>query len=230
MAIKTTFRSEKEFRSITKLIAEELRGAIVAGKIAPGEQLIEDQLAGSLKVGRVPLRDALRRLEAAGYVTAIAHDRFVVSKPTVEEIEDYYSIAGALEGLAARLAVERGSAEETARLTALHQLLRLAYRERNLEKYFEANWQFHHFIAQMARNARLHRLISEMRQEISKTRLLALQLPQRMDYSMREHDQILDAFLKHNPELAESTVLKHLNNQMTAIKQVLQGTEGKSPA
>jgi DNA-binding GntR family transcriptional regulator len=100
MAIKTTFRSEKEFRSITKLIAEELRGAIIAGKIAPGEQLIEDQLAGSLKVGHVPLRDALRRLEAEGYVTAIAHDRFVVSKPTVEEIEDYYSIAGALEGLA----------------------------------------------------------------------------------------------------------------------------------
>ena len=154
MAIKTTFRSEKEFRSITKLIAEELRGAIVAGKIAPGEQLIEDQLAGTLK--------------------------------------------------AARLAVERGNAEETARLAALHQLLRLAYRERNLEKYFEANWEFHHFIAQMARNNRLHRLISEMRQEISKTRLLGLQLPQRMDYSMREHDQILDAFLKRNPELAES--------------------------
>jgi DNA-binding GntR family transcriptional regulator len=230
MAIKTTFRSEKEFRSITKLIAEELRGAIVAGKIVPGEQLIEDQLAGSLKVGHVPLRDALRRLEAEGYVTAIAHDRFVVSKPTVEEIEDCYSIAGALEGLAARLAVERGSAEETARLTALHQLLRLAYRERNLEKYFEANWEFHHFIAQMARNNRLHRLISEMRQEISKTRLLALQLPQRMDYSMREHDQILDAFLKRNPELAESTVLKHLSNQMTAIKQVLQAKEGKGQA
>jgi DNA-binding GntR family transcriptional regulator len=230
MASKITLRSEKEFRSITRLIAEELRSAIVAGKIAPGERLIEEQLAGSLKVGRVPLRDALRRLEAEGYVTAIAHDQFAVSKPTVEDVEDYYSIAGALEGLATRLAIERASDEEIARLAELHQLLRLAYRERNLEQYFEANRQFHRFIAEMARNDRLYRLISEMRQEIRKTRLLALERPQRMDYSMREHDQILDAFLKRNPELAESTVLKHLNNQMIAIKQALQATEGRGHA
>ena len=60
MAKKITPRSEKQFRSITKLIAEELRGAIVAGKIAPGERLTEDQLTGKLKVGQVPLRDALQ--------------------------------------------------------------------------------------------------------------------------------------------------------------------------
>jgi DNA-binding GntR family transcriptional regulator len=39
---------------------------------------------------------------------------------------------------------------------------------------------------------------------------------------MREHDQILDAFLKKNAELAQAVVLRHLNNQMTAIKTVLQ--------
>jgi DNA-binding GntR family transcriptional regulator len=44
---------------------------------------------------------------------------------------------------------------------------------------------------------------------------------------MREHDQILDAFLKKNPELAESTVMKHLNNQMNALKQALE-LEGKA--
>jgi len=65
-----------------------------------------------------------------------------------------------------------------------------------------------------------------MRQEIRKTRILALQLPQRLDFSMREHDQLLDAFLKRNPELAESTVLKHLTNQMAAIRQMLQSAEG----
>jgi DNA-binding GntR family transcriptional regulator len=51
-------RAEKTFRSITKSIAEELRGAIVAGKLVPGERLVEDQLAAPLRVGRVPLREA----------------------------------------------------------------------------------------------------------------------------------------------------------------------------
>jgi DNA-binding GntR family transcriptional regulator len=220
-----TPRSEKEFRSLTKLIVEELRSAILAGRIAPGERLVEETLAASLKVGHVALREALRRLETEGYVTTFAHDQFAVSKPLLEDVEDYYSIAGALESLAARLAVERSSADEISRLAELHQLLKLAYRQRDLEQYFEANRRFHRFIAQMARNERLYRLVSQMRQEIRKTRILALQLPHRLDYSMREHDQILDAFLKRNPALAESTVLRHLTNQLTAIRQILQSPE-----
>jgi len=230
LAKKRTCGSEKNFHSIINLIAEELRGAIASGKIAPGNRLTEGQLALSLKVGRVPLHDALRQLEAEGYMTAVSHDQFIVSQLTLEDAEEYYSIAGSLEGLAARLAVERGSAEELSRLRELHRRLKLAYRRKHLEQYFEANRQFHRFIAQMSRNDRLYQLISEMRRGLRKARLLALQLPQRTDYSMREHDQILDAFLKRNPDLAESTVLRHLANQLTAIKTILQSVEGSSHA
>ncbi len=220
-------RVEKRFRSLTKLLADELKNAIVAGKLAPGERLSEEKLAGSLKVSRVPLHEALRRLEAEGYVTFLSNNDVRVSKPTLEEILDYYSIAGVLEGLAARLAVERAYPEEISHLRELHQLLKEAYREKDLDRYFEANSHFHHFIAEIARSERLYRLIREMRQEMQKTRLLALRLPQRLDYSMREHDQILDAFLKKNPELAEGTVMKHLNNQMNALKKALE-LEGKA--
>ena len=215
-------RAEKQFRSITKLIAEELRAAILTGKLAPGERLSEEKLAASLKVSHVPLRDALRRLEAEGYVNFVSHTEIAICKPTVDEVEDHYSIAGVLEGLAARLAVERGTAEEISRLRELHQGLKEAYQQRDAQGYFDANSKFHNFIAEMARNERLHRLIDEMRQEIRKTRALALHLPQRLDYSMREHDQILDAFLKRNSDLAQTTVTKHLANQMTAIKRMLQ--------
>jgi DNA-binding GntR family transcriptional regulator len=60
-----------------------------------------------------------------------------------------------------------------------------------------------------------------VRQELQKTRILAFILPQRLDYSMREHDQILDAFLKKNPQLAESTMVRHLNNQMETLRKAL---------
>ena len=216
-------RIEKRFKSLRRLLAEELREAIVAGKLAAGERLSEEKLAASLKVGRVPLREALRRLEAEGYITFLSNSEIMVSKPTVEDVQDYYSIASALEGLAARLAVERAQPEEISRLRELHQLLREAYKEKDQERYFEANSGFHRFIAEMARNERLHRLIDEMRHEIQKTRILTLHLPQRFDYSMREHDQILDAFLKRNAELAEAAVVRHLQNQMEALVRVLHG-------
>jgi DNA-binding GntR family transcriptional regulator len=219
-------RAEKRFRSLTRLIAEELKEAILAGKLAPGERLSEEKLAGSLKVSPVPLREALRRLEAEGYVTFLSNNAVAVSKPTTEEVEEYYAIASVLEGLAARLAVERAHPEELSRLRELHQLLREAYLGKDLERYFEANSNFHRFIAEMARNERLHRLIDQMRQEIHKTRILSLHLPQRLDYSMREHDQILDAFLKGNPQLAEATMVRHLSNQMEALKKFLEPEEG----
>ncbi len=215
-------RAEKRFRSLTKLLTEKLKEAILSGKLAPGERLSEEQLTSSLKVSPVPLREALRCLEDEGYVTFLSNTEVAVSKPTTEDVEDYYTIASVLEGLAARLAVERCSPEELLRLRELHQLLRDAYQERNLDRYFEANSNFHRFIAELARNERLHRLIDQMRQEIQKSRILSLRLPQRLDFSMREHDQILDAFLKKNAELAETTVVRHLQNQMKALKEILK--------
>lgn len=216
-------RIEKRFRSLRRLLTEELKEAILAGKLAPGERLSEEKLASSLKVGRVPLREALRRLEAEGYITFLSHDDIMVSKPTIEDVRDYYSIASVLEGLATRLAVERAQPEELSRLRELHQLLKEAYKKKDPELYFEANSSFHRFIAEIARNERLHRLIDQMRHEIQKTRILSLHLPERLDYSMQEHDQILDAFLRRNPELAEGTVVKHLRSQMEALVKVLHG-------
>ena len=219
---KRPSRVERQFRSLTKLLVEELKTAMITGKLAPGERLSEEKLAASLKVSRIPLREALRRLETEGYVTFLPNHEVAVSKPTMEELEDYYAIASVLEGLAARLAVERAQPEELSRLRELHQLLREAYQERDLGRYFEANSNFHHFIAEIAGNERLYRLIDQMRREIKKTRIFSLHLPQRLDYSMREHDQILDAFLKKNPELAEAMIVRHLKNQMEALKKMLE--------
>jgi DNA-binding GntR family transcriptional regulator len=215
-------RAEKHFKSLSKLLTEKLKEAITTGKFTPGEKLSEEALAASLKVGRVALRDALRALEAEGYVNFLPNNEILVSKPTREDVQDYYSIAGVLEGLAVRLAVERAQPEEIEHLRELHLALKEASQKRDLTRYFDANSAFHRFIAEIARNERLYRIIDQLRQEIQKTRILSLRLPQRMDYSMREHDQIMDAFLKKNAQLAESTMVRHLNNQMENLRIVLE--------
>jgi DNA-binding GntR family transcriptional regulator len=216
-----TSRAEKKFKSLTKLLTEKLREAIVSGKFTPGERLSEETLAASLHVGKVALREALRSLETEGYVTFLPNNEVAVSKLTREDVQDYYTIASVLEGLAARLAVENAQPEQIARLKELHLALKEASQKRDLARYFDANSNFHRFIAEIARNERLYRLIDQLRQEIQKTRILSLHLPQRLDYSMREHDQILDAFLKNNPQLAESTMVRHLNNQMETLRKAL---------
>jgi len=215
-------RAEARYKSLTGLIGEKLKEAIVGGKFKPGDKLSSAILASSLKVGQVPLREALRQLAAEGYVTFLPDNEVIVSKPRLEDVEDYYRIASVLEGLAARLAVEKAQPEEVSRLRELHQLLREACQKRDPADYFEANSRFHRFIAEIARNERLYRLIDQSRQEIQKTRLLALQLIDRLEFSMREHDQILDAFVKKSPELAEAAMVRHLNNHMASLRQALR--------
>lgn len=224
---RSTTRAEKRFRSLTRLLIEKLREAIVSGKLRPGEPLSETQMAASLKVGPAALRDALRTLESEGYVTFRTDNAVVVSKPTREEIEDFFAIAGALEGLAARLAVERARPGEIERLRELHQTLKEACQRRDVVRYFDANNDFHRLIADTARNERLYRLIEQLRQELQKTRTLSLRMPLRLDYSMREHDQILDAFLKKNPELASTAMIRHLNSQMEIL--IRAGEPAKEP-
>jgi len=220
-------RAEKRFKSLTKLLITKLKEAIVSGKLAPGEVLGETRLAASLKVGPVALREALRALESEGYVTFRPDNEVVVSKPSGEEIEDYYAIAGALEGLAARLAVERARPDEVERLRELHQALKEACHKRDVIRYFDTRNDFHRLIAEIARNERLYRLIDQLRQELQKTRTLSLRQPQYLDYSMREHDQIMDAFLKKNPELAGSAMERHLNNQKESLKTVSNAKKGE---
>jgi DNA-binding GntR family transcriptional regulator len=221
-----TSRTQKRFRSLTRLLIEKLKEAIVKGKLVPGEPLAEAQLAASLKVGPVALREALRGLESEGYVTFRPDNEVVVSKPSREEIEDFYAIAGALEGLAARLAVERAQPAEIERLRELHQALKEACQKGDVTRYFDANNEFHRMIADIARNERLYRLLEQLRQELQKTRTLSLRVPQRLDYSMREHDQILDAFIKKNSELAATAMVRHLNNQMEILKTAAELTKG----
>src|SRR5258708_12520867 len=57
-----------DVRSIEEVVTTALRDAILSGELRPGERLLQEQLADQLRVSRIPLRDALRRLEAEGLV------------------------------------------------------------------------------------------------------------------------------------------------------------------
>jgi len=218
--------AERRLSARTRLLLEKLKEAIVRGKLSPGEALNEPQLAASFKVAPVALREALRVLDTEGYVTFRSDNEVVVSKPSREEIENYYAIAGALEGLAARLAVERARPDEIERLRELHQELKQACQKRDVIGYYKTNGEFHRAIADVARNERLYRLIDQLRQELQKTLILSLRVPQRLEHSMREHDQILDAFVKKNPELAAAAMARHLNNQMEILKNAGDAPKG----
>lgn len=139
-------------RSVKALLA--IRELILAGELAPGKRISELSVADRTGISRTPIRAALQRLSEEGLVETIPSGGFSVKSFSQQDVFDSIEVRGALEGLAARLAAERGSAS---RLGPLHACLR------ELDEVVDAAIGTEDgFSAYVAANARLHALIIDL--------------------------------------------------------------------
>lgn len=209
-------------KSLSQVVAEEVKDAILKGVFQPGDKLVETNLTQSLGVSRTPLREAFRELAAEGYITVIPHKGAFVSRITKEEAHDLYIITSVLEGLATRLAtphLREGKAREE--FLALYEDLKAQLERREVDAYWAANRSFHQFIADTSGNDRLQGMIDKLRRQILKTRVITLNYPGRLDESMAEHEEILQAILAGDSREAERLVIDHLEKQSRFVLDLL---------
>ncbi|MFC9561052.1 GntR family transcriptional regulator [Agromyces sp. NPDC056965] len=126
--------------------------------LAPGEQLVESQLARQLQVSQAPVRDALKRLAHEGLVTHVRHQGNFVAEYTDEDAEQAKVARTALEGLAGRLAFGRLDAEASARLSETIEAMHRAADDRNLTEFRELDFAFHRSVIEASGNSYLPRM------------------------------------------------------------------------
>src|ERR1700761_447812 len=90
--------------SMSHVIAEALRAAIVDGSLAPGAPLRQDAIARHFSVSAIPVREALRQLESEGWTRTAVHKGASVAPLSADEAREIYEIRSALESLALGLA------------------------------------------------------------------------------------------------------------------------------
>ena len=95
------------YKPLREIVFEAMREAIVSGRLAPGERLVEIKLADEMGVSRTPVREAIRKLELEGFVIMMQRKGAYVAGLSPKEIRDVFEIRSTLESLAARLAAER---------------------------------------------------------------------------------------------------------------------------
>src|SRR5579862_5894675 len=138
-----------------------LHDAIVAGDLAPGERLPIEELGAALGMSAMPIREALRRLDAAGLVENIPHRGARVTELSIADLAEVYEARLALEPLAIRRAAERFTAEHAAvaseRLAALNALP-----DDNSSETWAAHTAFHFALYDAAESAWLTRLIGPL--------------------------------------------------------------------
>ncbi|WP_410614635.1 GntR family transcriptional regulator [Amycolatopsis sp. lyj-109] len=194
-------------------VREELRERILTGRLRPGDRLVERELAEDLGVSRVPVREAIRSLEAEGFLVVQSPRRVVVRQLARVDVEELFDVREALEGLAAGLAAERAGA---AGLKGLARVLADAARATargDAARITELNSRFHDEIVAIAGNS----LLSTMLQPLEgRLRWLTSQNEHWIEL-LDEHRRLYEAIASGDAERAKASAVEHVrvNREVT---------------
>jgi DNA-binding GntR family transcriptional regulator len=202
-------KSLEKHLTLREIILENIRDAIVSGSLRAGSRVSEPELAERYGISRTPIREAFRQLESEGYLTVVPRRGAIVSEFTPKDIEEFYAIKSIMEGYAARRACENLTAKDLDRLQAINDKLAELAEAGDIKHFFKIHSDFHEMFIKAANNDKLHELIAGLVTKFQRLRFTSLSLPGRMAVSVQEHEKIIDAFRKKDPDLAEALVRKN---------------------
>lgn len=210
-----------EKKSLTTLIFDKIRDDILDNTYKLGDKLVESKLAEEMGVSRTPVREALKQLELDGLVESIPNRGVVVKGLSKQDIYDIYTVRIAIEAIAARLAVERITEEELNELQEICDLMEFFTSKDDFQKIFELNTQFHEKIYASTKSRYLEHILKDFQIFIKSTRLKSLQCEGRLEKSLKEHKNILEAIKTKNSTEAEKYVTQHVKNAKKNVKNTL---------
>lgn len=145
--------------SLTTIVYESLRDAIVAKRLLPGARVSEVRLAEQLAVSKTPVREALLRLSSIGLVQPDGRNRVRVVSPSRDHIQHAYEVRTALELLAARLAAERATPSQIQRIRLAADKSLSCELPSNEDAFRGWDFRFHSLVAAASGNPMLRQLV-----------------------------------------------------------------------
>jgi DNA-binding GntR family transcriptional regulator len=204
--------------STPRMIAETLRTAIVDGTLAPGAPLRQEAIARHFSVSAIPVREALRQLEAEGWVKVEMNKGATVAPLSADEACEIYEIRAALESLAIGLAIP---VHTPATLRHAEALCKAASAETDPALYVARNQAFHLSLYEPAARPRLLEMIGVLHIRGERYLRLKFGLPSYKRESDREHAALLKAVRRGDVATAQSLVTKHLLDTGELLHDVL---------
>ncbi len=202
------------------LIYRELREDIVSMRRAPGQPIVEKEIAVARGVSRTPVREALLRLADEALIEIFPQSGTFVARIPVGALPDAILIRKALEETSARLAAEQAQARDIARLHALMKRQRQVEGRGDREGFHQADEAFHAAIAEAAGHPGIWRFVEQVKIQIDRYRRLTLPVPGRMRRVLGEHAAIVSAIEAHDPARAAAAMTAHLDGLAASIADV----------
>jgi DNA-binding GntR family transcriptional regulator len=192
---------------------EAIRSGIASGAFQAGMHLGAADLAERYGISRTPVREALRRLHAEGFVEFFANRGAYVSNWSQADIEEVFALRTVLEGHAAELSAARLRPGEIQRLAQLADAMEALASDgpgRDLQKLAETNGEFHRIIISAAANRRLAAMISGLVEMALVARTFGFYSEDDLARSMTHHRELIAAFSARDPTWAGSVMRSHI--------------------
>jgi DNA-binding GntR family transcriptional regulator len=194
--------------TLRERIVETVRNAIVNGQLAPGTRIAEPELAEKFGISRTPIREAFRQLESEGFITVVPRKGAIVASLSQHDIADFYDLKMVLEGYAARCAVKTLKESDLVKMETVNRQIEAASQKNDLRRLLDLHNEFHDIFLRSCGNEKLHAIVQNLVMQFRRFRLI-LAMPGRIEGSIRQHWEIIDAFRKRDPELAEDLVRRN---------------------
>lgn len=214
---------------LVEQVSETLADAIMEGVLKGGDQLVEAELQKQFGISRSPIREAFRILEKTGLVVIYPRKGTFVKKVTTRDVEENFPVRANLEGLAARLAVTRLTAQAIQKMEKDLAQMEKASKKKDSRSYLRHHLGFHETFIQASGNETLIEILKNLRQQAFFFRASYFYFLESVEAVIRIHRRILDELSDGNGEGAEVLVREHIMDALQGFLAFLEAhNQGES--
>jgi DNA-binding GntR family transcriptional regulator len=207
------------FKTKEEQVADYLREGIIAGRFPRGTRLKQQEIATLLNTSITPVREALKLLEAEGYVTGDSFKGAVVAPFDIEASSETLNLRILLETQLVRGAVEKASASEIAELRVMAGEFATAFDAGDNETARAANYRFHHRMFELARMPQTLHFVQILWARYPFD--LINRLKGRVSRAAGEHDDLLAAFIAGDVAAAMLATRQHIEAGWVELREAV---------
>src|SRR4030043_262694 len=207
----------KSEKTIRRKIYEHLREQLLSGKVQPHQHLIEAKIARDIGTSRTPVREALHSLELEGLIESIPRVGYVVKPISEQEVEEICEIRAAIEGLAARWAMEKAHEKLVIELEKNISIAEDKVSKGDVRVFVDMDAKFHEIISKFSGSQRLLELAQTLRRHMLRYRVQSIYLVDNVLRAIDGHKGILRAIEKRNLEEVNQAIRHHMEQSKSDI-------------
>jgi DNA-binding GntR family transcriptional regulator len=227
--LENTVRHASDLPSLPQFVYAKLHHAILTGAILPGTVLRQESIGERLGVSRVPVREALARLETEGLVVSRARRGFVVASLELDEVAEIYELRAMLEERAGALAATKRTLRDVVEVEGLLRQMEgmTINTTEDVALFLVHNRHFHDRLFQCSQSMHTCRMLLNLRNNVERCIHMGTWMVGTLEHGHVDHHRIFEAFRAGDPEATGRLSRQHVTDTASRLIHLLRSHDTK---